>query len=161
MTCEVTRACDADRERYLSHLNGKLVGEGYVTPDEADEMQDLIFAANKLTNLEAILTNRGLPVPPRPVLPQVQSLRRRDYGIPENFLPAGIALIMTGLLVGILPAVGLSAVHNGLADMLVAFCQVCGFGTAMWTAVLMIVGVCFWEEEYDKAKRRARDRTRR
>jgi hypothetical protein len=81
MNTEITRANDADREKYAKHLS-TLYAEGYVTDEEAAQMRDKIFAARDLTTLHYIFA--GMPLPEKKM--RISGLNQ-DH--PERFWAAG------------------------------------------------------------------------
>jgi len=96
---EVTRASDADRERYIEHLS-TLFADGLITTRaEMDQLRDQIMAARSLKILNDTMS--GFPLPP---IPQ----QRRDWGIPERWAPLTIGMGALGVLIAAVPTAALA-----------------------------------------------------
>ena len=143
---EITRACDADRERYLMHLPG-LHARGYITQAQWDEMSDKVLAATDLAELDKLLY--GLPKPAR----APRRWRDRDWGIPRNFVPAVVAAGFAGLLLTTVPATVLTG-HGIPAKVTVLVSALAGSMILGVTLVLMTVAACCWAEKGAEEKKR-------
>ena len=97
------RACDADRDRVVEHLN-VAYSEGRLSKDEYDGRLEQALAARTYADLDQIVTDlpamRAPVVPPVPVMPPVA----RTNGLAIASLTCGIGQFMFGPLATI-PAI--------------------------------------------------------
>ena len=133
MGYEVNRACDADRERFESHLSF-LYGKGYVTEAEAENLRQQIMSARSLSLLESTLSGYPLPEPPPPE-------RRRDWTVPENFVPACIIAAVIGVVVAVLPATALAHRGDTASNVLTAASVVTGILMVIVAVIIAVIGL--------------------
>lgn len=146
---EITRAGDADRERYISHLNG-LYASGYIDDQELEDMRTQILAARGLPGLDNLMAGFPLPAPPK---------RPRDWGIPRNFIPVCTGTGVLGLLTAVLPSQALLGQHGLAANLLTSFTVIVGVVAVIVSVITMAAASLMWDEsESEKHARRRRDR---
>lgn len=153
MGTEITRAGDADRQRYVDHLN-ELVGDGYVSPVEAEALRDQIMRARSLKVLNDTLS--GMPLPPMP-------RQRRDWGIPERWVPVTIGIGLVGALVAAVPPTALAHHHDSLSNSLSVTFIVVGIMIIVAAIVAASCAAVSWENAgtHGREQRRSADRNRK
>lgn len=155
MGTEITRACDADRERFTEHL-AYLYGKGFITTDaEAEELRRQIMSARSLAVLNSTLSGYPLPEP--------EPSKRRDWSVPENFVPACVVTAIAGLLTAVVPATALAHRGDTVSNVLTATAIVSG-GILVLVAILVaVIASCRWQDigAFEREKRRAADKRRR
>ena len=154
MGSEVTRASDADRQRYVDHLS-YLFAEGYIkTRAEAEEIRDRLLEARSLSILDNTLF--GFPQPPIPERP-------RDWGIPERWVPATVGLAFLGVLIAAVPTTALAHHGDTVSNAFTATFFVTGIMIVIAAVIIACCAACSWENAGQMARdrRRSRDRNRR
>ena len=155
MGAEITRACDADRERFTEHLSF-LYGKGYVTEAEAEALRQQIMSARSLSLLESTLSGYPLPEPPP------SERQRRDWTVPENFVPACIVTAITGLMVAVVPATALAHRGDTLSNVMTATSIVTGIILVLVACLVAAIAGCHWEDigQLEREKRRRANKRR-
>lgn len=154
MESEVTRASDADRQRYVEHLS-TLFADGYIkNRAEAEQLRTQLLEARSVSVLKSTMS--GYPLPPMP-------RQRRDWGIPERWAPITIAAGVLGVFIAAVPTAALAHHGDSFANMLTAAFLAIGI---VMVVVAIIAGICFacsWENigASERARRREADRNRR
>ena len=154
MGSEITRASDADRERYERHLS-YLFSEGYIkTRGEAEELRTQIMEARSLSMLTSALS--GFPPPPVPEQP-------RDWGIPERWAPITIGVAILGIFTAVVPTTALAHHGDTWSNVLTATFFVLGM---VMVVAAIIASICFsisWDNigQFERERRRSLDRNRR
>jgi hypothetical protein len=153
----ITRACNADRERFTDHLS-VLYGKGYITDAEEDALREQIMSARSLSVLYSTLS--GYPLPEEPVPP---AARRRDWSVPENWVPACIATAITGFLTAVVPATALAHRGDTLSNVLTALSIVSGIILVLVAVVVSVIASCRWEDigASEREKRRSAYKARK
>ena len=154
MGSEVTRASDADRERYAEHLS-YLFAEGYIrTRSEADQLRGQLLEARSIKVLNDTMS--GFPLPPMP--PQ-----RRDWGIPERWAPVTIAAGALGILTAAVPTTALAHRDDSLSNALVAAFFALGMIIVVVAAITALCAGISWDSigQSERERRRSMDRNRR
>lgn len=146
---EITRASNADRDRYANHIP-ELFTQGLITEEQMFHMLDMVLKAQTLVQLDDLLA--GLPQPemqPRP----------RDYAVPRNFLRVGLAATLFGLTLAVAVPTALSGHHGTVAATVAALCILWGVWTTVAAVVVMIVKGVAWGDmsEREKEERRRKD----
>lgn len=155
---EITRACDADRQRFADHL-AFLYGQGYITEAEAEALRQQIMSARSLSILYSTLS--GYPLPEPEPLPAEK--RRRDWLVPENFVPACVVTAIAGLLTAVVPATALAHRGDTVSNVLTATAIVSGIILVLVAILVAAIASCRWEDigSFEREKRRAADKRRR
>jgi len=149
MDSEITRACDADRDRYAQHLP-LLHARGFITVEEWDAKLDAVYASTTRTDLDAVMA--GLP------RPRAAPGHRRDWGLPVRFVPACTLGGIAGLLVAALPGVALAHQHGAVAAVVAIAALIIGVVITISSLILLVTaGIC-WSDEQHKKARVERDR---
>jgi hypothetical protein len=154
MGTEISRASDEDRQRYLDHIDN-LYGDGYIqTPTEAETLRRQILEARSVSTLNSTLS--GMPLPPMP-------RQRRDWGVPERFVPLVIGMGLVGALVAAVPTTALAHHGDSLSNSLSAAFFVTG---ALIFAASIITACCAfasWDNigQFERDRRREADRNRK
>ena len=154
MGTEITRASDTDRNRYVEHLSF-LFAEGFIkTRAEAEELRDQILGARSVKVLNDALS--GFPLPPMP-------RQRRDWGVPERWVPLTIGMGVAGALIATVPTSALA--HNGsdIANALTAVFLTVGILIVVAAIITACCAYTRWDNigQFERDSRREKDRNRR
>lgn len=152
MGTEVTRAGDADRQRYYDRLD-QLFDSGHIaSAQELTSMREEVLNARSIRSLNMVLDG----MPPQPLPPQ-----RRDMGIPRNYIPPCAAGGFLGLLIAVLPSATLTGMHGLLVNFVTTATLITGIVIFVASiATLITASICWEENENDKKGRRLRDSNR-
>jgi hypothetical protein len=153
MGSEVTRASDTDRQRYLDHLN-YLFAEGYIqNRAEADQLRAQLMEARSLSILNSTLS--GMPLPPMPQ-------QRRDWGIPERWVPVTIGMFLAGAFIAAVPSTALAHSGDSFSNALTAAFLVIGIAICIAAIVTACCAGVSWDNigQYERDQRRSKDRNR-
>lgn len=156
MSGEITRAGDADRQRYIDHL-GTLYAEGFITEPEVESLRAKILESRSLRMLEMILDGFEQPPPPMPAHPG------RDWGVPRNFVPACTAAAAAGLMVAVIPATALAHYGDTFSNVLTAFSIVLGALMIVAAIIFACAAASCWEDSDlpSRQRRMAQEKARR
>ena len=154
MGAEVSRAGEADRERYDAHLD-ELWVHGFVTKEtELDSLRDRIMRSSTLLELDRVLD--GFPKPE----PLPHAKRARDWGVPRNYLPPTIVAATFGLLLAVMPSATFAAGHGEVWNFATALTLVVGLIITAVSLGVMVTMTVKWEDEDDKKGRLFLDENR-
>jgi hypothetical protein len=151
MGTEITRASDADRERFAGHLS-VLYGKGYITEAEAEEIRQQILRARSLSVLESALSGFPQPENQRP---------KTDWGMPERFLPACIAAGITGIMVAVVPVTALAHRGDSLSNVLSAVSIITGLAIVVVALIVAVCAGCSWDDAGASERYRRREEQKR
>lgn len=154
MGSEITRASDADRQRYEEHLS-TLFADGFIrTRAEAEQLRTQIMEARSLSVLTSALS--GYPQPPIPEQP-------RDWGIPERWVPITIGTGILGVFIAAVPTTALAHRGDTVSNVLTAVFFVIGLMTIIASIITACCAYASWDNAGQSARQRRRsvDRNRR
>lgn len=146
---EITRASNADRDRYANHIP-ELFTQGLITEEQMFHMLDMVLKAQTLVQLDDLLA--GFPQPemqPRP----------RDYAVPRNFVPVCAAWSLVGLTLAVVPVAALWDIRGAPAATVAAACALWGVWITIVAVIAMFVKLDAWDDlgDREKEERRKKD----